>query len=1641
MKNEVIISTCPHPLSSKRVDRIITEGSSISDILDICKIPKEAHTRITINGNYLRTDNHARIVKAGDVVSIRVVPSGGGDKNIFATIASIIVIAAAAWVAPIATAAYGAVIGAAVGAATMVVGTLLVNAVFPPPSPDMGGVSSSTTESQIYSISGVRNTVSPYGVRPQILGTHRFTPPYGAVPYTELVGDDQYLRLLFDFGYGPLTISDIRIGETSIDEFDDVEYEIFEGYPGDGVPSLYTNDIYEDTLSINLLQDQEQIRTTQPDANEISVDITFQGLIQFLRDGGKRQRTVSVSVSYAPTGTSNWVAVPGFEVTEKSSTVVRRSIKWAVPTGQYDIRLIRTTPEAAHDKIIDASYWTNLKTIKHISPINLETKPALLAMRIKATEQLNGIIDQLNAICTLNCLDWDTGTSTWVERETNNPASIFRYVLQGAANHRPLADSLIDLESLQNWHVFCHANGLAFDHVKDYRSSIWETLDIICSAGRGSTTRIDGRLGVIYDYLQTTPIQHFTPRNSWDFSSNKKFISPIHGWKVQYVSEHEDWREDERIVYDDGYSETNATKFETLKLPGVTNQHAAWKHGKYHAASLRLRPEMYSFYTDIEYLVCTRGDLIKLAHDVILVGLGVGRVKSVTENDGYVETVTTDEIFTMESGKTYCIRARQPDGTSVLSNVDTLPGDSNILSLTTPVLIANAPAIGNLIMFGECGSETVNCIIKSISPSNDLTAQIVCVDQAPDIYNSDSGTIPPFTSPLTSRLTLPTPVIYSVASDKRAVFNNFIDPIQIRILVELTPPSGKIETIQAIECQYRVVNSTSPWQSQTFSAGSTSLYLINVESGIAYDIRIRYLSVVISSEWAYQLDHLVTGLIDQPTLLPRISGLELFEAGNGDEFTGNHAKFIWRAVSATNSYDIDESELGMDDGALDLYFKDYEIRIYDGATLLRTEHTTDNSYTYIYEKNVEDYKANHDGASGAYRTFTIEVYMRGIQNQLSDLPAKMTAANPAPELPTGISTRTSFKTIFLSYIAPTDLDFQGVRIWIDISSSFTKDAATLIYEGPDTTVVIDQLGDDTQLVPGTAYYVAIESFDAFGYLGTTSVEIEVTTEHIITTDLIDSAITTIKLADAAVNTDKLSNLSVEASKLAESSVTTTKIANLAVGSAAIANLAVTNSKIGNLAVDTAQITDLAVDNAKIANLAVNNAKISDLLVDKILSGTITGKDFNVTTDGRIRSGQTNWNTGTGWWLGHIDGYTKMSVGSPTGNGWDWSAETGTMNYRGVMVFQAGSTGYQNLADKPTDLSGINSTEGTKLSGIADNADVTGDNTAQAITDQGSLATLSTVELAQLGTTVVVGGYIKTSLLTADNITTGNLTGVTIGIGTGDWSTYAFSVNSIGDVIADAIHSGRIHIDNSNTGLTLPGIESFTYQDDLGVLGSVVSSNSSGNAHGVRGENNYAGVGTKGLIGARNGFDFYAESSGGYGPFTGAHEVLLLNTDKDTKVGDIIVDIKCVERKSISDTVFEARQSVKPNQVSIGVLTRKGLPLKDTLVGTFIVGKTFVGNNIKGNPIYQDKKSYKHETVKDLYNVGGCNSLGEGQVYVCGEGGDIVNGDLIATSSIPGKGMKQSDNIVRSYTVAKARESVTFDHGKQIKLVACVYLCG
>ena len=63
------------------------------------------------------------------------------------------------------------------------------------------------------------------------------------------------------------------------------------------------------------------------------------------------------------------------------------------------------------------------------------------------------------------------------------------------------------------------------------------------------------------------------------------------------------------------------------------------------------------------------------------------------------------------------------------------------------------------------------------------------------------------------------------------------------------------------------------------------------------------------------------------------------------------------------------------------------------------------------------------------------------------------------------------------------------------------------------------------------------------------------------------------------------------------------------------------------------------------------------------------------------------------------------------------------------------------------------------------------------------------------------------------------------------------------------------------------------------------------------------------------------------------------------------------------------------------------------------------------------------------------------IKVCNEGGDIEIGDLLVTSSRAGYFMKQSDDIIRNHTAAKAGQNVVFGTDVERSEVYCIMMCG
>lgn len=195
---------------------------------------------------------------------------------------------------------------------------------------------------------------------------------------------------------------------------------------------------------------------------------------------------------------------------------------------------------------------------------------------------------------------------------------------------------------------------------------------------------------------------------------------------------------------------------------------------------------------------------------------------------------------------------------------------------------------------------------------------------------------------------------------------------------------------------------------------------------------------------------------------------------------------------------------------------------------------------------------------------------------------------------------------------------------------------------------------------------------------------------------------------------------------------------------------------------------------------------------------------------------------------------------------------------------------------------------------------------------------------------------------------------------------------------------------------------------------------------ITGENTSGGDGHIGRSSGAGSWAFYDNSGTGYGPFTGAHDGLLPLT-VEPEPGDLLVDGPVV-RKLLSDVICETELSSEAEQVGVlGVFVRRYQPSTEWAPASMLDDDRLPVAEWAG-----------WCATHDLAVI---NAIGEGCINVCGQGGNIAKGDLLCASDVPGKAMKQADNIVRNYSVARAREDVTFDDPADHVQIACVYGCG
>ena len=423
-------------------------------------------------------------------------------------------------------------------------------------------------------------------------------------------------------------------------------------------------------------------------------------------------------------------------------------------TNDIKIRVTRISTRvgnAAEIQRSDNMQWNSLNTKYLTDPILTDVRHTFLELRIKATDQINGNIQTLNAIANSYLDVYDPDTQTWSKELTTNPAWVLADLLTGDANKRAIDKSRLDLNSLVAWADYCaevpdappNRDNNTFQRfncnfVLDYQTTLAGVIEQVCSAAQASLNITDGKYGVLIDSAKQTPVQVFTPKNSSNFQSRRNYSDIPDAIRVKFVDPGSSWETRDQIVYNDGFDEDSAERFDDLDTFACTNFEQAWRHGRYMMAQAKLRQETITISVDFEHLVCTRGDYVVIVQDPMLVGGVAGRVKTVSGQD-----ITIDESFVTEMGKDYGYTYRNAND-GIVTDTMTITGANSA------TLDGSVPNIGDLIAWGEVGFITFDCIVKAIIPNDDYSAQITLVEKNDAIFDAESSQDIPDYNPLIS---------------------------------------------------------------------------------------------------------------------------------------------------------------------------------------------------------------------------------------------------------------------------------------------------------------------------------------------------------------------------------------------------------------------------------------------------------------------------------------------------------------------------------------------------------------------------------------------------------------------------------------------------------------------------------------------------------------------------------------------------------------------------------------------------------------------------------------------------------------------------------------------------------------------------
>lgn len=697
-----------------------------------------------------------------DVIHIKRVPEKSSGNLVNAIVGAVMVGIGVAsillswgWAAPISW-------GLIVSGASMLVGAgiseLMMQGINKP------SLKEQKQEEQRYGLTGTSNRVSLGSKYPVLFGRHIIVPPIVGNYYTELESNDgtgdQFMRVLLCVGYNQLKIEKLKIGLNDlaintndvrngyIDSTGNYDAEI-EVRQNGNYPSLYNYKKYEEQISaeVKYFPDGNYTETRQTIKNTtgIYIIISFQGLFSLSSKGEYKNASATIGVKYRAKGATTWLSASEKTYTNNKNSVLRYSISKNFsqseiennPTGEWEVIVYRTDEASTTSTIVNKCYWGTLRSNTNIRPVIQKElrKMCVIALKIRANEQTSGILDQISVVAQSVFPVWN-GSNWNTSSPTSNPAACYLGALRSKFLTKVVANDRIDWDALQNFYEWCETNGYECNGVISNGEQVFNILNKILQTSRANFYLKDGLYSLTHDIPVPNPVALFTPKNSRNFSAQKLFPTKVDGIDATFDDAANDWNTDNQLIYPYGYTETGSENNQELSMWGITSFEQAVKISRYILACNKLRPESYNITVGIEHFGIPLGSRCLIQHDVLLVGLAGGRIKSI---DGL--KIQIDEVVVVsDTSKQYALKVFRQDGSivNILVQAPTSARDT----LTATASFTASP--GDIYAFGIYGSETIDCIVQGKTIGENLSGTLTLIPYAPAVFDCESQPIPDY---------------------------------------------------------------------------------------------------------------------------------------------------------------------------------------------------------------------------------------------------------------------------------------------------------------------------------------------------------------------------------------------------------------------------------------------------------------------------------------------------------------------------------------------------------------------------------------------------------------------------------------------------------------------------------------------------------------------------------------------------------------------------------------------------------------------------------------------------------------------------------------------------------------------------------